>query len=244
MTDFEIPSPVGNTVEGDASADCPVPLAHERFSEAHWFMHQMMTNYHTPLTFRFSANAFLSALKSVVDMLRLDLERAGQNEWRRARFEALKGDSVFAAFSHGRNIVLHQGALVQSSRVEVNLFKYNRRKLSFGWERKSDEPSANVLERVRATNLLFPDDRRPEGEQYVVRRIYYEPKLSADHDVLTASHIAWTVVGAFLRDAHNLLGFSFDDHDDEHSADHDVEHWWDYRETDAYPEILQQWGWA
>lgn len=99
------------------------------------------------------------------------------------------------------------------------------------------------MERVRALGSSDFRSHRPEGEQYVVRRIYYEPKLSTDHDVLTASHIAWTVVGAFLRDAHNLLGFNFDDHDDEHSEDHDVEQWWDYLETDAHPEILQQWGW-
>lgn len=102
----------------------------------------------------------------------------------------------------------------------------------------------SVLERFRAANLIFADGLRPEGEQLGVRRIYHEPKLSADHDVLTASNVAWTRVGELLRDSHNLLGFAFDDHDDEHVADHNVEHWWEFFETDADPTILERWGWA
>lgn len=106
----------------------------------HWFLHQMIGNYHTPLTFRFSANAFLSALKSVVDLLRLDLERTGENEWRQRRFEEMRSDRVLEAFSRGRNIVLHQRPLVQSSRVEVGLFKYKRQKIAFGWNRRPTNP--------------------------------------------------------------------------------------------------------
>lgn len=236
--------PAGLAHACEATGGCPVPSAHERFSEAHWFLHQMISNYHTPLIFRFSANAFMSALKSVVDMLRVDLERASENEWRRDRFEAMRTDPVFEAFSRGRNIVLHQRPLVRSSRVEVGLFKYSRQKIVYAWDLKTDEPSASVLERFRAANLIFPDDVRPEGEQLGVRRIYHEPKLSADHDVLTASNLAWTRVGELLRDAHDLLGYGFDDHDDEHVTDHGVEHWWEYFETDADPTILERWGWS
>ena len=53
----------GGAAGGDAPVgECPLPLAHDRYSEAHWHLHQMLDNYHHPMTFRTLLNAFLHAM--------------------------------------------------------------------------------------------------------------------------------------------------------------------------------------
>lgn len=234
--------------EHEDTRTCPLPLAHDRFSEAHWHLHQMLDHYHHPMTFRFSVNAFLHASKSVLDMLRMDLERRGENEWRKARFEPLQADPIFRAFSKGRDIVVHQGSLVKSSSVEMGLFEYDRIKIAFQQDLKTDEPSHSILHRIQALNrdhngFFVPEHRGWIGEQLGVRRIYREPKLSTDHDVLTASDLALTKLSDLLVDAHRLLGFDFDGTEGHADNAHDVTRHRDYLETTENPDLVHEWGW-
>lgn len=234
--------------ESDPPAGCPLPLAHDRFSEAHWHLHQMLENYHHPMTFRYSVNAFLHALKSVLDMLRMDLERHGENEWRKARFDHLKADPIFSAFSKGRDIVVHRGSLVNSSSVEMGLFKYDRLKIAIQQDLKTDEPSHSLLHRIQTVNrehgeLFVPEHRGWIGEQLGVRRTYREPQLSTEHDVVTASDLALSAVSALLEEAHLLLGYQFDRSEGHTDRTHLVTHYRDYLETTENPALIHEWGW-
>ncbi|MGQ0601714.1 MAG: hypothetical protein ACT4QE_08470 [Anaerolineales bacterium] len=49
--------------------ECLLGEADNKFQEAHYFIEQMMTEYHKPEPFRFSLNAFLQALRSVTFFL-------------------------------------------------------------------------------------------------------------------------------------------------------------------------------
>jgi hypothetical protein len=247
-------APAGDEEDLDAVAAaersdaCPLPLSHDRISEAHWFLHQMLEHYHHPDVFRYSANAFLSALKSATVMLRLDLERAGRNEWRQEKFAPLLADPLFAAFSKGRDIVLHQSSLINGSRVELGLFKYYKVKMALQRDLRTDEPSHSLLARVVHQNaerggFFVPVEHPWIGEQLGVRRMYYEPKLSPDLDVVTASHEAWLKVRRLVGEAHELLGRTFDDPGEEASGAHSVENVANYLETDADPSLVEQWGW-
>lgn len=231
-----------------APAACPLPLAHDRFSEAHWQLHQMLDNYHFPMEFRYSTNAFLSSLKSVLTMVRLDLERLGKNKWRAERFERLKDDRILSAFSKGRDVVIHRGSLVQSSDVHMAYFKYGRVKLAIQQNLKTDEPSRSILERLQRLNSegggFFVAPGHPWiGEQLGVRREYREPTLSDDLDIVTAGDAALSSVASVLRDAHELLGHSFDHDEDEARSAHDVHRVWDLLETDVDPTVVSKWGW-
>jgi hypothetical protein len=204
-----------------ATGPCPLPLAHDRLEEAHYFLHQMLETYHHPHTFRFNTNAFLHALKSVLDMLRIDLEKLGQNEWRKSNTEPLKADPLFAAFSRGRDVVMHAGSLVQSSRVEVGLFRGDKLKSAFEFELSNDAPSHVLVAQVKkGKKPLFRADHS-NGLVLGVRRRYFEPRLSKDQDVITASSAALAKVARLVVAAHNLLGFTFDG-DFDGPANHDV----------------------
>lgn len=232
----------------DDESECPLPLAHDRFFEAHWHLHQMLDHYHFPMEFRFSTNAFLHSLKSVLAMLRIDLERRGENAWRKARFEGLKNDPILSAFSKGRDLVVHRGVLVRESHVEMGYFKFDRVKLVTEQDIKTDEPSHSILARIQRINeqmdgLFVPVDHPWIGEQLGVRRQYMEPQLSAELDVVTASDSALSRVAAVLGDAHKLLGFGFDHEDDESRSAHDVERVWNLLESDVDPSLIRTWNW-
>ena len=55
---------------------CPIPSAHDRLNEAHYFLHQMKAAYHQPEPFRYNLHAFIQAIESIFDMLRVDIENA------------------------------------------------------------------------------------------------------------------------------------------------------------------------
>src|SRR4051794_4945388 len=105
-------------------------MAHDRFTEAHYFIHQMEKTYHEPALFRYNTNAFLSALKSVVEMTRKELEARGQAQWMKDRKEAIYEDALLSKFSKGRDTVLHQRELVRGSRVYAGLFRWRKPKLT------------------------------------------------------------------------------------------------------------------
>src|SRR5690242_9597425 len=107
----------------EVSPSCPLPETHDRFNEAHYFLHRMEAEYHDPGPFRYNANAFLSALKSVVEMLRKETERRGQIAWMKERKKVLRSDPVLSSFHRGRDIVLHQRTLFAGSRIEIGLFR-------------------------------------------------------------------------------------------------------------------------
>ncbi|MFF1384105.1 hypothetical protein ACFVWT_11140 [Arthrobacter sp. NPDC058288] len=238
-----------NRDEESGGEQCPVPLAHERLEEAHWQLHQMMDHYHHPAQFRFSCNAFLHSLKSVLDMLRIDLERKGQNDWRRQRLDALKADPVFRAFSEGRDMVVHRGSLVNSSRVDLGLIKYDKVKFAIQQDLRSDQPSHDLLAHLVEKNaetehgLFVPPDHPFLGEQLGVRRVYFEPSLSKDQDVVTASNAAWLKVREAVEDAHKLFKMTFASDDHSGASGHDLKRVWLYLETDADPDLLSLWKW-
>ncbi|MEV0712753.1 hypothetical protein [Nocardia aurea] len=233
--------------EGDPPEVCPVPTAHERFEEAHWHLHQMLWNYHIPQPFRFSANAFLYALKSVMDMLRLDLENTPHAAWRNQRITELKKEPIFRTFSQGRDIVMHRKPLIQSSRVERGLIKHGKVKLALENDLKTDVPSSVLLRELIEINSQRPIFVAPDhpflGEQLGVRRTYYEHKLSDEHDVVTASHLALMTVADVLRDAHARFRLDFSLHGCNPEVHHDVSLVDVWAETDEDPEAVQRWGW-
>lgn len=178
--------------EGDSNEThaCPIPMAHDRFEEAHWFLHQMLDKYHHPDLFRYSTNAFLSALKSVLEMLRTELGDAGHKPWMKQKFDEIKKDPVLSRFNEGRNIVIHHRSIVKGSRVQSGLFRNYDLKLAMQADLSHDASSESILRfiQTKMVGFIIDEDHGAIGEQLGVRRMYYVPELSDEEDVLTASH--------------------------------------------------------
>jgi hypothetical protein len=179
-------------------------------------------------------------------MLRIDLEKIGENSWRKTRVDQLKEDPLFKAFSRGRDIVVHRGSLVRGSAVELGLFRNHTIKFAISTDVKSDEPSHNLLQRIQndpSSNVFIDPDHPFIGEQLGVKRTYREKALSTEHDVLTASDLAWRQVRQVLADSHDHLNIIPDIAEEACMEWHAVQHHDTWLETDADPSLIEKWGW-
>lgn len=174
------------------------------------------------------------------------MEKEGENAWRRERVGRVLADELFSQFNVARNFVIHQGSLIRSSQVEVGLFAYRRLKLALSTELKTDEPSHILIDRVAnsgSASMFVRADRPFIGEQLGVRRVYREPKLSTEHDVLTASEMILNQLCSLVDDCHSHLGVPFDADAHECNIAHDLEQHATLLETDIDPSLVEKWGW-
>jgi hypothetical protein len=237
------PLPSGTGDEDDHA--CPLPMAHDRFEEAHWFLHQMLRHYHYPDLFRYSANAFLSAVKSTVEVLRVELQKAHEGDWFKQRMEQIRQDEVLSAFQVGRNIALHQRSIIAGSRVQAGLFRGYKLKLALEIDVRHDAATEDILKftQQRQIGWILDEEHSAIGEQLGVKRMYFVPELSSVEDVVTASHRAWARLSAVLSDAHARLGSSYRPIPEDDPKAHDVETVALLLESDLDPDAPRRWGW-
>ena len=225
---------------------CPLVLTHDRLFECHFQLHQMIDAYHHPAPFRYSANAFLASSRSALEMVRLDMEKEKENAWRHERVKLVLADALFSQFNLARNFIIHQGSLIRSSQVEFGLFRFRRLKLAINTELKTDEPSHCLIERLAnsdSASMFVRPDRSSIGEQLGVRRVYREPQLSTEHDVLTASDMILSQLRHLVDDCHRYLGVPFDDDAHACPVPHGLEQHATLLETDIDPSLAEKWGW-
>jgi hypothetical protein len=223
-------------------------MSHDRFTEAHYFLHRMEENYHDPAIFRYTLNAFISANRAVHEMLRVELESKGEVRWWKDRRREFSEDGVLSRFALGRNITLHQRAIFEGSRVSIGLFRGRRLKMTLVREMHTDETSAQLLQRLMPRLVGEPgfvdEAHTAIGEEVGVQRLYFVRDLSEEEDVLRASRRALARTSRALSEAHNRFGA-------EHipASDHDVlddgllESITVLLESDLDPEAHARWGW-
>jgi len=234
------------TASNNRGADnCPLPMTHDRLSEVHFFLDQMLVHYHFPDRFRYSTNAFLGATKSVVHMLTMELERAQQTEWSKQRRAEMRSDTILSAFSTGRDIALHQRQIVSGSQIEMGIFRYGRLKLAFNVAVAHDRSTYEMLEfaKQQLIGFLMDEEHTAIGEQIGVRRIYKVPELSDSEDVVTASRRAWSRLSHVVADAHALLGSQSEPIPEDGDDHHDVDSVALLQETDVDPDAVKRWDW-
>jgi hypothetical protein len=117
---------------GDADAECPVPSAHDKANEAHYFLHQMIDNYHECDRFRYSLSAFLQAARNVTFHLQSDLKhKDGFDAWYKPQQDKMKSNADLALMNSERVRVVHQEALVPASSMFFGAFENGTWKSGF-----------------------------------------------------------------------------------------------------------------
>lgn len=230
--------------------DCPIPLSHDRLEEAHYFLHCMIEKerYHYPEVFRYNTNAFLSALKAVDAMLVKEFERAGRSDWLKPKRAALKDDVVLSRFTEGRNIALHQRAIVEGSHIEAGLFRGYKLKLAHQFEIRRDTPSHVLITEVLQPHWighLLDEEHMAIGEQLGVRRTYRVRELSEDDDVVAAAWRALARMSVLVSEAHSVFGATWPGYEEqgEQSDAHDAASVNLLLEMDLDPTAIERWGW-
>ena len=111
----------------ESGGPCPVPSAHDKTNEAHYFLHEMMEHYHECDRFRFSLSAFLQAARSATLLLQAELSAMdGFAAWYEPWQEKMKRSRVLPTLNSERVRVVHKEALVPASTMFFGRFEYGR----------------------------------------------------------------------------------------------------------------------
>ena len=222
--------------------ECPLAETHDKFGEAHYFIEQMMNEYHNPIFFRFNLNAFLQALRSVTWFLQKEFSsRDGfKKKWYPLQQDKMRADPLLRAFVEGRNIVVKQRSLEINSKAEIGLFRSRTLKGGIATDVPASVTSQHLLEHIAPKLGGVAPGHPILGEQYGVRREWYAPELG-EGNVINLCDLAWVKIGKILSEAHTFAGWHIEP-PIEHG--HRAEECEVLLETDLDPSLPEKWGWV
>ncbi len=207
----------------------------------------MHENYHQPLDFRYNFNAFLTAIASIPEFIRKDLERIGLvGEWK-SFMEGQERDPLIDSLKDGRDTSVHHEQLVIESKVTIGLYRYRKMKLTAVNEMVSDEPTRNLLARMvpKFFGYILDEEHSAEGEQIGAQRLYFEKKsIKNSEDLLTVIRRSLARISIYVAKAHEIGNFEFETLEEGAIV---FPGWSDeitiLLETDIDPTLVKKWGW-
>ncbi len=231
-------------VANEENQSCPFLNTHDKFNEAHYFLSEIVTNYHEPEPFRWSLNAFLEALRSVTFVFQKETKRTtGIAKWYGTQQQTMRVDSLLRTFVEGRNIVVKEGMLKPTSTADIGLFRGRVLKLTFGMKVSPFVPSKVLLEQAQTVLIgtILDIEHSAIGEQLGVRRRWAVEQLGND-EVVSLCDRAWARIGTFFSDAHKLVGRKYDGPPD-HGHKDALPNFSILLESDVDPSLPSKWGW-
>ena len=184
--------------------------AHDRFQEAHYFLHGMETYYHFAEPFRFNLNAFLRPLKEVPQLIQMDVQNDKQLlGWFRPRRDGLRTDLLVTYLYAQRDFIVHRGRLIPKSEAFIGITEGRGLKLGFS---VPIDPLQDSDVGIRAHLAVTKD--RPDPLELLMEDeeslpcVYRRWVLSdlPDREILDVAAEAWTKVGALLSGTMQRVG--------------------------------------
>lgn len=221
---------------------CKIPNTHDKFEEAHYFLHMMINNYHDADAFRFNMNAFIQALRNITFALQSEKRNIPDFDmWYEEKQTWMKGSVLLKNFVEGRNIVVKRGNLAIKSEAHIGLFRYRKHKLGMIIPVNPFQSSEQLLRVAEEhfVGFLIDEDHSDIGEQCGILRKWVAEDIGED-EVLQLCFEAWRMIGQLLTDAHNLLGMEFYVPTD---CEKRPENYQVMLETDLDPSLVEKWGW-
>ena len=87
--------------------NCPIPSAHEKCTEARYFLIQCLLNYHSPQPFLHNLNAFIQAFRNITFMLQSENYRPGTFQaWYEVKREEMRRLPTLRRLVDARNVVV------------------------------------------------------------------------------------------------------------------------------------------
>jgi hypothetical protein len=239
------PEPLAQSLSSD-DAGCPIPSAHDKASEAHYFLHQMIDNYHSCDRFRYSLSAFLQASRSVTFHMQAELaHRAGFIDWYSPWQKKLIDNNDLKLLNSERVKVVHKEALIPASSIFVGAFEYGRQR--FGFSNIPLNPMQDsipaliarrgILENGPGGTTFIGPDRGSNCEEYGLTRTWSLPDLKGvelvDFCVRAFGAILEVVVAAHEWCGARLTVGA--------PCNHQQQEYRTLRESSIFPEVMKAW---
>ena len=228
--------------EESANFACPIPATHQKYNESHYFISQMVSEYHHPFPFLCNVDALLQSLRAVTFMIQAELaHRDAFDEWYEEERATMRGDPLLRRFVEGRDIAVHRGMLSRRSRIQAGLFRGRMLKLAFQFDLDIDEPSEDILKRTQKVFIgsLLDKEHSAIGEQLGVQREWIVAELG-DEEAISLCDKVWARIGKVVAAAHLLVGAKFEPPPEQC---HDLTVAGLLLESDVDPSLLKKWRW-
>jgi hypothetical protein len=216
-----------------------MPSAHDKVHEAHYFIHQLIENYHYPHPFRYYLSAFLSAARSITWMLQKELAgRDGFRVWYGPRQERMKADDDLAFLNSLRVGAVHQASLVPKSTAWVGFCKYGEPRLGYGGLQNPMNGSLHLLllARRHMSNYVHPH-RAWIGEELGLLRKWALVERP-DMGLVAFCITAWEKLATVVAEAHQWCGANYEP---SATCRHDAERCGLLRESEVFSEVASAW---
>jgi hypothetical protein len=222
-----------------SSNDCPIPSAHDKLAEAHYFIHDMLGNYHRPHEFRYSLSGFLQAARSTTLMLQSELRsRAGFDDWYAGRRQHLSTDADLRLLNRLRVRVVHQNSLVPASSMFAGYLKYRRPKLGF---QMPLNPMMDTLAALVETRRVLGDLPHPHriwiGEELGIQRKWSLAEIEG-RELVQFCMDCWKKISVVIVEAHSWCGA---DLEPQMTCGGEVGEAQLLTESEVFPEVARAW---
>lgn len=222
--------------------NCPIPNSHDRFNEAHFYISEMLNNYHDPDRFRWNLNSFLQTLRNVTFTIQKELnQKQGFQKWYEEQQNIMKSDELLKKFVDGRNMVVKERNLKMNSQAEIGLFRGRKLKLAFVRPVPVDVHSSQLLENYKGAiiGMWIGEEHATIDEQVGIKRVWIVKELG-EGETVDLCDVAWSRIGIIISNAHEFCKFKLDP-PKEHS--HDIDNASVMLESDVDPTLPKKWGW-
>jgi len=241
--DKDKPQPLARTLGGNEST-CPVPNAHDKTNEAHYFLHQMMEHYHDCDRFRYSLSAYLQAARAVTLLLQAEVaHRKDFAMWYAPWQQKMKNNPDLQLLNSERVRVVHKETLVPASTMFFGAFEYGKEK--FGFTPLPLDPMQDSVSALIQSRAMFDREKYPlvspsrafNCEEYGLTRTWSLPALKGGEltDFCTRTFASITEV---VSAAHAWCGAMFEP---TITCNHRSHEYRALRESMVCPEIEKAW---
>lgn len=177
----------------------------DRWTEAHWNLHQIERSYHHPEPFRYSFNAFVRVIKEVPQILKMDLQN--DPDYRgviKPRIDSMRQDPLLQKLATRRDLIVHRGMLEIRSTGYAGTTRGKNLKMGLGFDVAPTETSDEGF--VRFARALKGHTELQQmlgiGDEDLLPCIQREWLLEefGDTDLLKLAVEAWRKTGATISD--------------------------------------------
>ncbi len=194
-------------------APCPhttIEPSLDRWTECHWHLHQMESNYHEPDPFRYSLNSFIRSAKEVPGILMTDLQ---QHPAVRAQIDSklqrLNENPLFATLKKRRDFLVHRGMLAPKSHGRIGTTEGSRIKITFPFHVVAHESSDEAYERYKVlcrTDKFLRQLTGPDCDSAPTLWRTWQIEDFPNQDLLEVVFDAWQLIGEVLSATTVALG--------------------------------------
>ena len=182
----------------------------DRWTECHWHLHQMESNYHVPDPFRYSLNSFIRSAKEVPGILMSDLQRHPKVRAEvDSELKKLSKNPLFATLKKRRDFLVHRGMLAPKSHGRIGTTEGSRVKITFPFHVVAHETSEEAYERYKAVcrnDRFLRQLTGPDCDSAPTLWRTWQIEDFPDQDLLEVAFDSWQLLGKILSATTVALG--------------------------------------